>query len=84
MPQRRKRTQTVSRNESWGLSYEIKTLIVIILLFFAYPVGLILMFMWMDWPGWVKALILLPAVCVILMIIFMATAAPFSVGMKRW
>jgi cytochrome c oxidase subunit IV len=75
MPQRRR---------GLGLSYEVKTLIVIILLFFAYPVGLILMFMWMDWSAWIKALILLPVVCLILMIIFMTTATHVSVGMRGW
>lgn len=82
MPQIKRRTTTVFKKESSGLNYEVKTLIVILLLIFAYPVGLILMFMWMDWPGWVKFLIFLPVICIILGVFFMWTMVPFRV--MKW
>lgn len=48
------------------LSYEIKLILVLVLLFVLYPVGLILMFKWMKWPTWVKLLIAFPILLVIL------------------
>lgn len=48
------------------LSYEIKLILVLVLLFVLYPVGLILMFRWMKWPTWVKLLIALPILLAIL------------------
>lgn len=47
-----------------GLSYDSKTLITIILLIVFYPVGLVLMFVWMKWPWWVKALVGFPLLLV--------------------
>lgn len=52
-----------------GLSYDAKTIIVILLLLVIYPVGLILMLVWMKWPIWVKLLVSLPLS--ILIIIFL-------------
>lgn len=40
-----------------GMSYDTKTIIVILTLILVYPVGLVLMFVWMKWPWWVKALV---------------------------
>ncbi len=42
-----------------GMSYQTKTIIVVLLLLFAYPLGVIFMFLWMKWPKWVKILITL-------------------------
>ena len=44
------------KDENTELTYEIKTIIAIFLLVTAYPVGVVLMFMWMKWPTWVKEL----------------------------
>jgi protein-S-isoprenylcysteine O-methyltransferase Ste14 len=44
------------------ISEDTKTLITVLLLVFAYPVGLVMMFVWTKWPGWVKVLIVLPFV----------------------
>lgn len=43
------------------LSYETRVIVVILLLLFVYPVGLICMWAWMrNWPLWLKLLITLP------------------------
>jgi len=47
----------VRENTSTGMSYETKTIIVILTLLFITPVGLILMWIWMKWPTWLKVLI---------------------------
>jgi len=59
-----------------GLSYDTKTLIVVLTLIFAYPVGLILMFMWMKWKTWLKLLIAFPVGLIIL-----AFMGVFAVGL---
>ena len=43
--------------KSAGMSYETRTIIVIVCLFFMFPVGLVLMWVWMKWPTWVKILL---------------------------
>jgi ABC-type multidrug transport system fused ATPase/permease subunit len=48
------------------MSDELKLVLVLVLLFVLYPVGLILMFKWMRWPMWVKILIALPVALIIL------------------
>lgn len=37
-----------------------KTIITVIILLFAYPIGLVLMWFWTKWPKWAKVLISLP------------------------
>ncbi len=49
-----------------GLSHDAKTIITVILLLLAYPIGVILMFVWMKWSKWIKVLVLLPAIIFIL------------------
>ncbi len=51
------------------MSQDTKTIITILLLVFAYPVGLIMMFVWMDWKWWVKTLVLLPVISFVLIMI---------------
>ena len=58
-----------------GLSYDTKTIIVILLLVFAYPIGLILMFVWMKWPVWVKLLVALPTSLIFLGVFGILAAA---------
>lgn len=45
------------------ISYETKLTIVILLLLFVYPLGLVFMWAWMrNWPTWLKVLISLPII----------------------
>jgi hypothetical protein len=46
-------------NSQNAMSQDTKTIITVLCLVIAYPVGLILMFVWMKWPWWVKLLCLL-------------------------
>lgn len=55
---------------SGGLSNDTKTIIVVLVLLFAFPLGLVLMWIWTNWPKWVKLLITLP-----LIIFFLAISA---------
>lgn len=71
----------VKQENEFGLSYEMKTLIVILLLVFTYPVGLVMMFLWMDWPKWVKALIALPVILGLLVLVFVLIRVPFRMMM---
>jgi ABC-type multidrug transport system fused ATPase/permease subunit len=43
--------------QSNELSQDTKTIITIIALIFAYPAGLVLMWIWMDWARWLKILL---------------------------
>lgn len=53
-------TRTKSPEE---ISYETKLTIVILLLLFVYPLGLVFMWVWMrNWPVWLKIVISLPLV----------------------
>jgi hypothetical protein len=53
------------------ISYETKLTIVILLLLFVYPLGLIFMWAWMrNWPLWLKVLISLPVILGIMGIFF--------------
>jgi len=61
--------------KSDGLSYDTKTLITVLTLIFVYPVGMVLMFVWMKWRVWVKLLIAFP-----LTLIFLAFFGAFAVG----
>lgn len=63
-----------SNKKQSGLSEDTKTLIVILLLVFAYPVGLILMWMWMDWAKWLKIILSLPVILMSLVLLIMIAA----------
>jgi hypothetical protein len=54
------------------MSEDTKAIIVILLLLFVYPIGLILMWAWMkSWPTWLKIIISLPIILIpIFMIMF--------------
>ena len=58
------------KEESTYLRYDVKTLITVFLLVTVYPVGLILMFVWMKWSKWIKFLIVLPAILAIIIPLF--------------
>lgn len=53
-----------------GLSEDAKTIIVVLLLVFAFPVGLILMWIWTAWPKWTKwlltSILIIPLILIIL------------------
>lgn len=48
-----------------GISYDTKTIITVLALIFVYPIGLLLMFIWMKWKMWVKLLIALPITLIV-------------------
>lgn len=52
-----------------GLSYDTKTLIVVITLIFVYPVGFVLMYLWMKWNNLIKFIISLPVYVLLLALI---------------
>lgn len=53
-----------------GLSEDAKTIIVVLMLVFAFPIGLTLMWIWTTWPKWIKwlltSILLIPLVIIIL------------------
>jgi len=59
---RSKKQKSVENTE---LNYDTKTLLTVLLLVLVYPVGLVLMLMWMKWPGWLKFLIGLPVFLIV-------------------
>lgn len=54
-------------SSSNDIDYNTQTILVVLLLIFVYPVGLILMFIWMKWPQWVKILVTSPIIISIFM-----------------
>ena len=50
----------LNQAQQQGLSYDTKTIIVVLTLIFVYPIGVILMNSWMNWKGWTKLIISLP------------------------
>ncbi|MCR4264375.1 MAG: hypothetical protein NUV98_06690 [Candidatus Roizmanbacteria bacterium] len=56
-----------------GMSHDTKTIIVILLLILVYPIGLIMMYIWMKWPMWAKILITLPILLLFILPILAAT-----------
>jgi len=67
-------SQVVSNNE---ISEDTKTLIIVILLLVVYPIGVIVMYLWMkNWAKWVKNLIALP-----LIIGFIVLILAFLIGL---
>lgn len=56
-------------NASQETNSESKTIIVVILLVFAYPIGVIFVWIWKMWPTWVRWVISIPALILIISII---------------
>lgn len=56
-------------NKKEGLSEDTKTIITVLLLVFAFPIGVILMWFWMKWPVWVKVLISLLLIIPLLFVV---------------
>ncbi|HNY04462.1 MAG TPA: hypothetical protein PKI92_01755 [Candidatus Woesebacteria bacterium] len=59
------------KEESTYLGYDVKTLITVFLLVTAYPVGVVMMFVWMRWSKWVKFLIVLPLILAVIIPLFL-------------
>jgi hypothetical protein len=55
------------------LSYDTKTLITVLLLVTIYPIGVVMMFIWMKWNKWIKFLIVLPAIAAVIIPFFILT-----------
>ena len=51
------------------LSYDTKLVLTLVFLFVLYPVGLILMFKWMNWPKWLKFILSFPVIIIVLAIL---------------
>jgi len=72
MPARKSTARKIaSPSTSKEISFETRMIVVIVLLLFVYPVGLILMWFWMkEWPTWLKIIISLPVVIAICAMFF--------------
>lgn len=74
---------TSSFNKSVSsLAPETKTLVTILLLIFAYPIGLVVMLFWVRWPLWLKLIIALPVTFVFFFIVLPIVAAIFLISHK--
>lgn len=56
-------------NSSLNKPSGVKTIVTILMLFLLYPVGVIMMFVWMKWPTWVKIITTLVMLYVFFVII---------------
>ncbi len=62
------------------MTTDTKTIIVVLLLIFVYPVGAIFMWVWMKWwPLWIRILLTLPFILGVLCMIFGFVMAGFIV-----
>ncbi len=68
----------VNQTQNQGISENTKTIIAVILLVFAYPIGLLLMWFWTKWPRWAKIVISLPLFLAILGILAVALLATIN------
>lgn len=64
-----------NQKPSNGISEDTKTLITVLLLIFVFPIGIILMWVWMKWTVWVK--ILLTIIAIIPLIIIIGAVSAF-------
>lgn len=75
-PTRRISTVTGSEAMASEMSADTKTIIVVLLLIFIYPLGALFMWIWMKWwPMWVRILLTLPFILGILCLFFGLTMA---------
>jgi len=62
-----------------GVSEDTKTLVTVILLLAAYPIGVVVMYFWMrNWAKWVKSLIALPLIIGFILLILAFLISIFS------
>ncbi|QQG40966.1 MAG: hypothetical protein HYV37_01435 [Candidatus Levyibacteriota bacterium] len=69
-------------NQNQGMSEDTKTIITVLLLIFVFPVGVILMWVWMKWPTWVKILITLVMILPLLVVIGAVSALGLLVAVN--
>lgn len=63
-----------NKTSNQEMSGDTKTIITIVLLLFVWPVGLILMWLWMKWPIWLKVfLTIIPFIIVIFILFILGT-----------
>lgn len=55
-------TMATYQRSQQGMSNDTRTIVTVLLLIFVFPVGLIVMWVWPRWPGWVKLLISVPLI----------------------
>lgn len=65
---------SMATKQSPEISYDTKTIITVLSLFSAYPLGLIFMFKWMKWPQWLKVIIFLPVIVFVFVVFVMFLA----------
>lgn len=68
------------RKNTTEISEDTKLLILVLCLLFAYPAGLILMWVWSEWPTWLKIVLTLPIFLIIIWMFFIFFII-FSVGL---
>lgn len=52
----------MATTQATGTSEDTRTIVTVILLIFAYPIGLIVMWVWTHWPKWLKIILSLPVI----------------------
>jgi hypothetical protein len=71
-------TRNTSQTPSLVLSEHMKhTIITALLLVFAYPIGLLVMFTWTKWPTWLKWMIAIPMAAFFISVILPALVLIF-------
>lgn len=53
------------------LTYDTKTIITVLLLVTVYPIGLILVYKWMQWPKWLKIVLAVPLIPFVVVFLFL-------------
>lgn len=66
----RNNTSISTQQNSAGPDHQTKLIIVVVTLVFVFPVGIVLMWLWMkDWPNWAKIVLTLPVILSIIAIV---------------
>ena len=58
-----------------GLSEDTKAIVVVLLLIFIYPIGLLLTWFWVKWSAWVKVLLTIPLIFIAIAVSSVISAA---------
>jgi uncharacterized protein (DUF983 family) len=56
------------------------SILTLLLLFFVYPIGVVVMWLWTSWAKWVKILVTLPVILIILFGVLFGIGASLNVG----
>lgn len=78
-----KKITVASAGASQEISYDTKTIITLLLLLFFYPLGLIFMWVWMQWKVWLKLLVTLPLILTVLFMFTMVMLVGKAVRMEQ-